>query len=445
MLQNNITPTIADLRIDAEWIIPVEPFDAVLIHHSLLVQDGQILDILPFKQADMRYRFRERIRLPGHALIPGLVNLHTHAAMSLLRGFADDLPLMTWLHEHIWPAEGRVTSPEFVRDGTRLACLEMLKGGITCFNDMYFFAESAVEAAIEAKQRIAAGLIVVDFPTAYAADPDGYLQKGLNLREAHLHHPLVSFCLAPHAPYSTSDSTLEKVATYAAQLDLPVHMHVHETEDEIIKGQASHGVRPLARLRDLGLLGPNFIAVHGVHLDENERSMLAQHGCHMAHCPSSNLKLASGFADITNLLERNVNVGIGSDGAASNNRLDLFEEMRLTALLAKGLSGRAEAVSAHTALRMGTLNGARALGLDRNIGSLVRGKQADVVAVDLSGANTQPCYDPVSQIIYSASRHDVTHVWIGGKSVVSQRQCQTLDEAAVLQKSRQWRDRIIGR
>ena len=433
---------IADTRLDAEWIIPVEPDGVVLEKHSLIIHDGVIQAILPAADADHMFQSRERYRLPGHALVPGLVNLHTHAAMALLRGYADDLPLMTWLQEHIWPAEGRWVSPEFVHDGTRLACLEMLKGGITCFNDMYFFPEAAVEAAISVRQRIAAGIIVVDFPTAYAADPDGYLQKGMALRDSMRHHPLVSFCLAPHAPYSTSDRTLDKVVTYAAQLDLPVHMHVHETEDEIRQGVGEHGIRPLARLQNRGLLGPGFIAVHAVQMDGTEVGQLATHGCHVAHCPSSNLKLASGMAPVQAMRQAGINVGLGTDGAASNNRLDLWEEMRLAALLAKGVSGAADAMPAAAALRMATLNGAKALGLDKSIGSLVPGKQADLLAVDLSAAYTQPCYDPISQLVYSASRHEVRHVWVAGKRVVENGRCISGDEQEIIQRARHWRERI---
>lgn len=435
---------ICDTRIDADWIVPVEPAATVLEKHCLILDQGRIVDILPGADADHHYQTRERYRLPGHALIPGLVNLHTHAAMSLLRGFADDLPLMTWLKEHIWPAEAKWVSAEFVEDGTRLACVEMLKGGITCFNDMYFFPGAAVEAALAAHQRIAAGLIVVDFPTAYAADPDGYLQKGLSLRDSIRHDPLVSFCLAPHAPYSTSDATLEKVATYSAQLDLPVHIHIHETHDEINESLAAHRMRPLERLRQLGLLGPQFIGVHAIHLLDEEIEALAGHGCHVAHCPSSNLKLANGVAPTAAMLARGINAGLGSDGAASNNRLDIWEEMRLAALLAKGISGRADALPAADALRMATLNGARALGLDGEIGSLLPGKQADIVAVDLSGAYTQPCFDPISQLVYSAGRHEVRHVWVGGKRVVEHGRCTSLDEAEVVHRAVAWRARITA-
>lgn len=437
-----LPPLHIDLRIDPSWIIPVQPEGVVLSGHAVLVDAGRILDILPEAEADARYQARSHRHLPGHALIPGLINLHTHAAMTLLRGYADDLPLMTWLQEHIWPAERRWVSREFVLDGTRLACLEMLKGGITCFNDMYFFPEAAVQAAIEAGQRVAAGIIVIDFPSNYAADLDAYLDKGLALRDAMRHHPLVSICMAPHAPYSTSDRSLEKVLVYAKQLDLPIHIHVHETREEIRQGIETHGVRPLERLRHLGLLGPDFIAVHAVHLLDEEIDLLAEHGCHVAHCPTSNLKLASGIAPKAGLLAKGVNIGIGTDGPASNNRLDCWQEMRLAALLAKATSGRPEIVPAPQALRMATLNGARALGLEERIGSIESGKQADLVAVDLSGPHTQPCFDPISQLVYSAGRQEVTQVWVAGREVVRDGRCLTLDEAEILASAHVWRQRL---
>lgn len=437
--------TQASLRIDAGWIVPVEPAGVVLAEHSLIVSGEVIVDILPSTEADIRYPACERLSLPGHVLIPGLINLHTHAAMSLMRGYADDLPLMTWLNDYIWPAEKRWMSHEFVLDGSRLACLEMLKGGITCFNDMYFYAEATVDAAIEAGQRVAAGIIVIDFPSVYAADPDGYLQRGIELRDRMRHEPLVSFCLAPHAPYSIGDRSLEKVMTYADQLDLPIHIHIHETDDEIRHGLESHQVRPLERLRRLGLLGPQFIGVHAVHLLDEEIAMLAEHGSHIAHCPSSNLKLASGIPPVTAMLASGMNVGLGTDGAASNNRLDLWQEMRLAALLAKGSTGNPEALPDHQALRMATLNGARALGLDDRIGSLEIGKQADIVAVDLSGAATQPCYDVVSQLVYSAGRDEVSDVWVAGRQVVAKRHCVKLDEAGILHRAGFWQARLAAR
>ena len=348
-------------------------------------------------------------------LIPGLVNAHTHAAMALMRGLADDLPLMRWLQEHVWPAEMKHVSARFVRDGTALACAEMLRGGITCFNDMYFYPEAALEAALEAGMRAAFGIIVVDFPTAYASDPADYLRKGLELRDRHGDNPLVSFCLAPHAPYTVSDPTFRQVATLAAELDLPVHLHLHETEDEIQRSLTEHGVRPLERLRKLGLVGPNLICVHCVHLEEAEIQLLAKHGASVAHCPSSNLKLASGFAPIEALRSAGVNICLGTDGAASNNRLDVLSEMRTAALLAKAVARNPEALPAHAALRAATLGGARALGLNARIGTIEPGKRADLVAVQMRAPELAPCYDPVSQLVYAAGREHVTHVWVDGE------------------------------
>jgi 5-methylthioadenosine/S-adenosylhomocysteine deaminase len=318
----------------------------------------------------------------------------------------------------------------------------MLKTGVTCFNDMYFFSDAVVEAAVEAGMRVVAGMIVVESSTPYAANPDDYLNKGLALRDAWLDHPLVHFCLAPHAPYTVSDATLEKIATYAAQLDIPIHIHIHETEAEIQNSINTYGVRPLTRLKALGLLTPSLIAIHAVHLSHTEIDEFAKHGCHVGHCPSSNLKLASGFAPVAQLLAAGVNVGIGTDGAASNNRLDVLGEMRLAALLGKAVSSNPAAIPAHQALHMATLAGAQALGLEAEIGSLEIGKMADVVAIDLNQAATQPCYDPVSQLVYSAGSDQVTHVWVGGKALLVDGQCQTLNTTELLRKAHVWRREI---
>ena len=406
--------------------MPVEPAGAVLEHHAVAVRDGAIEKVFPSREIPASFEDYERVDLPDHVLIPGLVNAHTHAAMALMRGMSDDLPLMRWLQEHIWPAETKHVSPEFVRDGTALACAEMLRAGITCFNDMYFFPEAALEAVQAAGMRVALGLIVIDFPTRYASDPDDYLRKGFALRDRCREDPLVSFCLAPHAPYTVSDPTFRQIATFAAELDLPVHVHLHETEHEIERSLAEHGVRPLERLNKLGLLGPGLIAVHCVHLNEQEIRLLARHGCSVAHCPSSNLKLASGFAPIEALRAAGVNLCLGTDGAASNNRLDVFTEMRTAALLAKAVARDASAMPAHAALRAATLGGARALGLGARIGSIEPGKRADLVAVALRGSELAPVYDPVSHLVYAAGREHVTHVWVDGEQRIVDREAQNL-------------------
>ncbi len=401
--------------IRARWLVPVEPAGVVLENHAVAVRGDWIEAVLPDTEIESRFPGAAVIDLAEHLLIPGLVNAHTHAAMSLMRGLADDHALSRWLAEHIWPAEARHVSAEFVRDGTLLACAEMLRGGITCFNDMYFFPEAALDAVLQAQMRAVLGMIVVEFPSAYASDPDDYLQKGLALRDRFREHPLLSFCLAPHAPYTVTDETLRKVATMLGELDVPLHIHLHETEDELERSIAEHGVRPLERLRRLGLLGPNLIAVHAVHLSAEEIQVLAHHGASVAHCPSSNLKLASGFAPIAQLLSAGVNVALGTDGAASNNRLDVMQEMRQAALLAKAVARDAEAMPAHRALRCATLGGAIALGLERRIGSITAGKYADLVAVHLQGPELAPCFDPVSHLVYAAGREHVSDVWVAGK------------------------------
>jgi 5-methylthioadenosine/S-adenosylhomocysteine deaminase len=432
-----------DCLIEARWIVPVEPA-GVLDAHAVAVHEGRIEAVLPSREARQRFAPARELHLGEHVLIPGLVNLHTHAAMSLLRGIADDIALMPWLTQHIWPVETREASPAFVYDGTLLACAEMLRGGVTLFNDMYFFPEAAARAAIAAGMRAAIGMIVVDFASPYASHPADYLSKGLALRDALRSHPLISFCFAPHAPYSVGDKALAQVATYANELDLPVHMHVHETADEISRSIARDGRRPLARLHDLGLLGPNLIAVHAVHLTPAEIGLLAACGCHVAHCPSSNLKLASGMAQAAALSAAGVNVGIGTDGAASNNRLDLFNEMRQAALLAKAVAQDATVLTATEVLRMATLNGAKALGLEREVGSIEAGKAADMVAVDFSAPELAPCYDPVSHLVYVAGRRDVSHVWVAGELAVEDGVLMQPELRSVHKLAAQWQTRIAA-
>jgi 5-methylthioadenosine/S-adenosylhomocysteine deaminase len=432
----------ADLVITPGWIIPVEPANATLDGHAVVVQGGRIAALLPVAEALLRYEAKRHVDLPHHVLIPGLVNLHTHAAMALLRGYADDMALMDWLRSRIWPAEARHASPGFVRDGTLLACAEMLCGGITCFNDMYFYPEAAAEAALAVGMRAVLGIIVIEFPTAYAADAEDYLSKGLATRDALRDEPLLSFCMAPHAPYTVSDRSFARIVTLAEQLDLPVHLHLHETHAEIEESLTRHGVRPLERLRRLGLLGPGLIAVHGVYLDRAERLQLAEHGCSVAHCPTSNMKLASGIAPIAELAALGVRIGLGTDGAASNNRLDLFQEMRQTALLGKVATGDATALPVHQVLRMATLDGAAALGLERRIGSIVPGKDADLCAVDLSGLGVSPCYDPASHLIYAASRECVSHVWVAGNPVVESRLVLQINNTKLMDAVQVWKNRL---
>jgi 5-methylthioadenosine/S-adenosylhomocysteine deaminase len=434
----------ADLLLLPQWMVPVEPA-GVLADHAVVVQDGRILDVLPADAAQTRYDAAQTIALPGRVLIPGLVNLHGHSAMSLLRGFADDLPLMKWLNDHIWPAENRHVSEAFVRDGTLLAAAEMLAGGITTCNDMYFFPQAAGEAFLQAGMRAVLGMIVLEFPSAYATDADDYLARGLSMRDELKGEPLLSFSFAPHAPYTISDASFERINTLADQLGLPIHTHIHETADEIQGSLKQYGVRPLERLARLGLLGPNFIGVHAVHVNDAEIELLAAHGSHVAHCQTSNLKLASGIAPAAKFAAAGLNFGLGTDSAASNNRLDLFTEMRFAALLAKGASGNAAALPAAAVLKMATLDAARALNLDDQIGSIAVGKRADLVAVDLSALSSQPVFDPVSHLVYVAGREDVTHVWVDGKLKLNERRLVDIDTDDLTARAAYWRTKLTAR
>lgn len=434
----------ADLLIHADWILPVDAADSTLAHHSLAIDGARIAALLPRAEAEQQIEARQVLDLPGHVLIPGLINAHTHSPMTLLRGLADDLPLMTWLHDHIWPAEGRWVDTEFVADGTRLALLEMLRGGVTCFNDMYFYPEVTAQVAADAGMRVLAGMIVVDFPTRYAASADEYLRRGLALHDRYRAHPLVRPAFAPHSTYAVAEAPLRRVRTLADELEVQVHIHLHETADEVQQAVRAHGERPLARLDRVGLLGPQLVAIHMTQLEDAEIERLAEAGAHVVHCPESNLKLASGFCPVARLLDAGVNVALGTDGAASNNDLNLLAEMRTAALLAKGVAGSPSAVPAEKAVRMATLNGAKALGIDAETGSLEPGKAADVVALDLGDPHTQPLYHACSQMVYAASSHQVTQVWINGRQVVRDREPITLEPDAILAAARAWHQRIAA-
>ena len=431
-----------DTLISARWIIPIEPTGTVLEHHSIAVQDGRIVDLLPTSDANARYTSQSEVQLGQHVLMPGLINLHTHAAMTLMRGLADDLPLMTWLKEHIWPMEAKHVAPAFVKDGALLACAEMLRGGTTYFNDMYFFPEATAQAVDQAGMRASLGIITLEFPSNYAADADDYLRKGLETRDAYRDHARLNFSIAPHAPYTVSDKTFEKILTFSEQLNIPIHTHLHETQDEIHRSLAEHHLRPLARLHNLGLLSPSLIATHMVHLNADEIALCAERGVQIAHCPVSNLKLASGIAPLTHWLAAGLSPGLGTDGAASNNRLDLLHEMRIAALLAKGVSGDATAVPAHQALAMATLNGAKALGMDQEIGSLKIGKAADLIAIDLAPIETTPCYDVASHLVYAAGREQVTDVWVAGQRLLQDRELTTLDRQAICARAAHWQHKL---
>lgn len=437
-----------DTILNARWVIPVEGSEeepVILHHHSIVIRHGRITAILPTDQASQQFTAEEMINLDKHALIPGLINTHTHAAMSLFRGLADDMPLMDWLNDHIWPAEQKWVSEEFVADGSRLAIAEMIKSGTTCFNDMYFFPDVTAQIASQAHIRATVGLIVIDFPSSWATDHNDYFDKGLRVHDQYREHPLVKTAFAPHAPYSVSDEPLKRVQMLANELEIPVHMHVHETADEVRMGLENQQMRPLERLQKLGMLSPSLMAVHMTQLTEDEISLVADSGCHVVHCPQSNLKLASGFCPVAGLLDKGINMSLGTDSAASNNNLDMFAEMQTAALLAKGVANDASALPASQALQMATINGAIALGIAEETGSLSIGKSADITAIKMDNISTEPVYNPISQIVYASQSQDVSDVWIAGKQVLKNQHLTLMDEDKIIQKARYWQEKITSK
>ncbi|WP_323156795.1 TRZ/ATZ family hydrolase [Pseudomonas rhodesiae] len=440
-----MTPTAAplDILLLPTWLVPVEPASVVLREHGLGIRDGRIAFVGP-RAAALKLQAAEVRELPGMLLSPGLINAHGHAAMSLFRGLADDLPLMTWLEKHIWPAEAKWVDEAFVRDGTDLAIAEQLKGGITCFSDMYFYPKVASDCVHNSGMRAQIAIPILDFPIPGASTADEAIRQGIELFGDLKHHPRVNITFGPHAPYTVCDANLEKIRVIAEELDAAIHMHVHETAGEVQQAVEQTGERPLARLSRLGLLGPRFQAVHMTQISEDDLVLLVESNTSVIHCPESNLKLASGFCPVERLWQAGVNVALGTDGAASNNDLDLLGETRTAAMLAKAVAGSATALDAHRALRMATLNGARAMGLDTEIGSLELGKAADIVAFDLSGLAQQPIYDPVSQLIYATGRDCVKHLWVAGKQLLDDRRLTRMDEQQLTATAVAWGRRISG-
>lgn len=430
------------LIVAPRWLIPVEPAGVVLENHVLVCDQGTIVALTTRDEARTRWPTADWLERPEHALLPGFVNAHTHAAMNLLRGYADDLPLDTWLAEHIWPAEGRWANREFVRDGVDLAVLEMIRGGTTTFQDMYLFPNEVAAVAAERGQRAVVSMIVIETPTAWAATVDEYISRGLEVHDQYKDHPLVSTAFGPHAPYTVSDDSFERIVTLANQLDLNIQMHVHETASEVDQATASNGRRPLARLQQLEVVGPQLNAVHMTQLTATEIELLATRGAHVIHCPESNMKLASGICPVPALLTAGVNVALGTDGAASNNDLDMLGELRSAALLAKVGSGDAAALPAASALRMATLSGAEALGLGAVTGSLAPGKAADMICIDLSAPSCQPVHNPISQIVYSASRDQVSDVWVAGRRLYGDDTFTTIDPQEVRARANSWLQRM---
>ncbi|MCR2747718.1 amidohydrolase family protein [Limnobacter parvus] len=406
-----------------QWLLCLNHSAEVLENHAVLLNENLILAIGPRNELVKQYPQAEPVDLTGQVLMPGLINCHTHAAMNLLRGAADDLALHDWLQTRIWPLEGALADAEFVYDGTVLAAAEMLLGGTTTFNDMYFFPEQVAQAALDVGSRVFAGITVIEFPTRYASEAKQYIELGLAARDKFILEPTVHWTLAPHAPYTVSDETFKHMAMLAEEMDLPIHCHLHETESEVNDAISRDGIRPFERFENLGLINERFMAVHGVHLSERELRTMAAKGASLVHCPSSNLKLASGFAPVAGALKAGVNVVVGTDGAASNNKLDMWDEGRLASLLCKGTSGDATAFNAGELLLSMTCHAAKALGADHLIGRIAIGLQADLIAVAVGEAPHQlPNHNLTSKLAYSGASRDVTHVWVAGVQVVQSQQ-----------------------
>ncbi|CTP85049.1 TRZ/ATZ family hydrolase [Xanthomonas graminis] len=435
-------PESCDLLIEAGYVVPIEPHAVVLEDHAVAVRGSEIVAVLPTAEARARFAATRTVSRPDAALLPGLVNAHTHNPMTLLRGIADDLPLMVWLQQHIWPVETAVIGAEFVADGTALAIAEMLRGGTTCANENYFFSD--VQAAVYKQHgfRARVGTVIIDFPTAWAKTSDEYFERACEVHDQWRDDPLIGIAFAPHAPYTVNDANFERVRMLSDQLDVPVHLHTHETAQEIADSLKQYGQRPLARLDRLGLVNDRLIAVHMTQLTDAEIHLCAERGVSVVHCPESNLKLASGFCPACALQRAGVNLAIGTDGCASNNDLDMFSENRTAAILAKAVANDATALDAATTLRAATLGGARALGFGEKIGSIEVGKQADLICVDLSALETQPLHNVLSQLVYAAGRQQVSDVWIAGQRKLEQRVLVDMDSDALVANARQWRERI---
>ena len=433
--------TEVDLIIEAAWIVPVVPRDAVITDHALIIGNKRIEAIVPIDEAKSLPCIR-RVELGNHILMPGFVNAHGHTPMSLFRGLADDIPLQEWLEDRIWPLEGKYVSREFVRDGAMLTLAEIIRSGTTCFADNYFFPDEVAKAANEASLRAQLACPVLDFPTVWAQDADEYISKTTHLHDDYRSSELVSIAFGPPAPYTVSDKPLQRIAALAEELDVPIHIHMHENAREVSDALASDGRRPLARMADLGLVSPRLLCVHATQLIEEEMQLLSQQGASVIHCPSSNLKLASGLCEVDKLLKQGVNVALGTDGAASNNDLDMFGEMHLMALLGKAVAEDAAAVSAQQALEIATLNGARALGMEQDIGSLEVGKFADICAVSLDHLSLTPMNNPISHLVYASNGSVVSHVWCGGSLLLDDGELQTLDLTLIKERTAHWQTKF---
>ena len=411
--------------IEAGWVMPMNHKGVVLPQHSVLINEGKIVSVVPSAETE-GIEADEVIRLPDHIVLPGFVNAHTHAPMHLLRGMGADLPLMDWLQTKIWPAEGKLMSPAFCYEGSLIAGAEMLESGITCASDHYFFSEDVARGLTEAGLKCSVSGIVIGFPSAMAKTTDEYIACAEKLFERFENDPKVRVTVGPHAPYTVDDAALIKVRELAQKHNAHIHMHVDETQSEIEGSLKQYGIRPIERLHQLGLLSEQFISVHTVKADDKELELLAKTGASVVHCPCSNLKLASGFSPIAKMMRMGINVAMGTDGVASNDKVDILGETRLAAMLGKAVCEDTTQMKVGDMLHAATLAGAKALGWDDRIGSIEKGKDADLIAVDLGNIDALPVFDPASQLLYSAGREDITHVWVDGTIVVKKQQSDGL-------------------
>jgi 5-methylthioadenosine/S-adenosylhomocysteine deaminase len=431
-----------DLVIEAGWIIPIVPAGIVLTDYAIVVDAGKIIAVVPRNEAERRFRAQEKLSLNKHILTPGLINAHAHIAMSLFRGYADDLPLQRWLESRIWPTEAKYVSEQFVKEGAELAIAEMIRSGTTCFSDMYFFPDQTAEVARHAHIRCQIAFPILEFPSAWAVNADDYIRKGLALYDSYRAHPLITLCFGPHAPYTVSDETFARIAPLATELQAGIQIHLHETADEISQSMNNCGRRPLQRLSDLGILTPQTQCVHMTQVNDEDIELLVTSGAHIVHCPESNLKLASGFCPVARLMDANINVAIGTDSCASNNNLDLFGELHTAALLAKAVADDAAALNSHQALAMATINGAKALNIDDQVGSLEVGKVADIIAIALDELEQMPLYDAASTLVYTHNSHRVTHSWVQGRPLMVERRLLTMNQQEVMLKASHWQEKL---
>lgn len=428
--------------ITPKWILPIDDARQCLENHSIVIKDHVISDILPTEEALKQHPNIDQLILSDHAIMPGFVNTHGHAAMTLFRGMADDLPLMTWLNDHIWPAEAKFVTPEFVYDGTKIAIGEMLLSGTTTFSDNYFFPEQCAKAVLETGIRAQINAPIIDFPTPWSKDGMDAINKTKPLFEQYKNNDFVYMAWGPHAPYTVSDETLTAIKEIALPNNHPIQMHVHETQGEVDESIKKIGLSPIERIQKLGLLNEQFQAVHMTALSKNDKQIIKETGTHVMHCPQSNLKLASGMCEVGSLQSLGVNVALGTDGAASNNDLDMLDEMRTAAMLAKAVAKDPQALPAKEALAMATINGAKALGIENKLGSLEKGKFADMIAINLNHISCQPIFDVHAQIAYAATRSQISHVWVHGKPLVTDHKLNELSHSQLITTAQKWQQKI---